>query len=285
MAGEIRREERSYRRGLVMGLTMAEVMVLIVFCLLLLMGRAFVKAGVNEQDTTALTELRQAIEEASGEVVAESIPSDFIELVRTGRKAHEYLTANGVSQPSESVTELVEMGLLVERTLGKNKMNQEETKAALEFVRTAAETYEEASRSASHGSAAIWLQNVLRCAGACGGNGLQYPSCAVRSNGETALIFTAVLRSDSITVHENWFDELKEQRSGWPLQWLQFDRPLSTDEFLAQTKPMFDWSVARTCRFVVEVRDETGATEKLNYKARLRTVERHFYKHERADRQ
>ena len=49
MAGEARREERSYRRGLVMGLTMAEVMVLVVFCLLLLMGRTFVAAGESQR--------------------------------------------------------------------------------------------------------------------------------------------------------------------------------------------------------------------------------------------
>jgi hypothetical protein len=40
MAGQIERQSSSYRQGLVLGLTMAEIMVLLVFCLLLGAGAA-----------------------------------------------------------------------------------------------------------------------------------------------------------------------------------------------------------------------------------------------------
>ena len=46
MDGEIIRQRASYRQGLVLGLTMAEIMILLVFCLLIAMA-TFLK---SEQD-------------------------------------------------------------------------------------------------------------------------------------------------------------------------------------------------------------------------------------------
>jgi hypothetical protein len=57
-------------------------------------------------------------------------------------------------------------------------------------------------------------------------------------------------------------------------------RELSPEQFLSQTRSIFNWSEERDCRFVVEIADETGTAEKMAYKTRLRTVEQHFYKHE-----
>lgn len=74
MDGQINRQGSSYRQGLVLGLTMAEIMVLLVFCLLIAMA-TFLKAGqtkleetqqklaeqraVNERDAASIAALRQ----------------------------------------------------------------------------------------------------------------------------------------------------------------------------------------------------------------------------------
>lgn len=280
MAGEVKREERSYRRGLVMGLTMAEVLVLVVFCLLLLMGRTFAVAGVDQTHRRDFAELRDALEEASGRTVTRPIPNDFLELVRTGRRAYDKMTKAGVAEPSKEVDDVVEVGLEVSRALGANTMNKPETAAAREFVNSAAAAYKRALKSAPHGSAAIWLENLIKCAGTCGGNGLVFPPCAKNPDGTAALIFTTMLGSESITIHDNRIPSLEAERQSWPTQAIRFDEPLSREAFLEQTLPMFEWSVGRTCRFVVDVKDETEASEKMVYKARLRTVEQHFYKRE-----
>ena len=190
------------------------------------------------------------------------------------------MTAAGVAEPSKAVGDVLSVGLEMSRILGQNKMNQEEAEAAAEFVRDAAAAYQRALKTGSHGSAAIWLENLIKCAGSCGGNGLVFPPCARNPDGTAALIFTTTLRSDSITIRDNSIPTLEQEREGWPLQSIRFDEPLTREEFLDQTLPMFQWSVERACRFVVDVRDETEASEKMVYKARLRTVEQHFYKRE-----
>jgi hypothetical protein len=280
MAGEVRREERSYRRGLVMGLTMAEILVLVVFCLLLLMGRTVAVAVVGRNHEKELDDLRGALAEASGRTVASPISNDFLELVKTGRHAYERMTAAGLAEPSKSVDDVVQVGLEVSKALGANTMNKSEASAAKEFVNAAAAAYNRAQKTAPYGSAAIWLENLIKCAGTCGGNGLVYPPCAKNPDGTAALIFTTTLRSGSITIHDNRIPSLETERQSWPTEAIRFEEPLSREAFLEQTLPMFEWSVARACRFVVDVKDETEASEKMVYKTRLRTVEQHFYKRE-----
>jgi hypothetical protein len=280
MAGEVKREERSYRRGLVMGLTMAEILVLVVFCLLLLMGRTFAVVVGGENHKKELDELRETLSEASGRTVTSPIPNDFLELIKTGRRAHDKMSAAGLAEPSKSVEDVVQIGLEVSKALGANTMSKSETAAAREFVSAAAAAYKRALKSAPHGSAAIWLENLIKCAGSCGGNGLVFPPCARNPDGTAALIFTTTLRSDSITIHDNQIPTLETERQSWPTQKIRFEERLTREAFLEQTLPMFEWSVARACRFVVDVKDETEASEKMVYKARLRTVEQHFYKRE-----
>ena len=53
---------------------------------------------------------------------------------------------------------------------------------------------------------------------------------------------------------------------------------LTSQQFLDQTKPVYDWSVDEECRFFVRAFDMTAADQKELYKDRMRTLESHFYK-------
>src|SRR6218665_2003780 len=57
MDGQINRQGSSYRRGLVLGLTMAEIMVLLVFCLLIAM------ATFLRTEQTKLSDVRKQLEQ------------------------------------------------------------------------------------------------------------------------------------------------------------------------------------------------------------------------------
>ena len=53
---------------------------------------------------------------------------------------------------------------------------------------------------------------------------------------------------------------------------------MDSREFLTSTRPLFEWSKEKECRFFVRVYDLTKLDEKAIYKNRLRDVESHFYK-------
>ena len=57
MDGEIIQQRSSYRQGLVLGLTMAEIMLLLVFCLLIAMA-SFLKTEQNK-----LADVKQQLEQ------------------------------------------------------------------------------------------------------------------------------------------------------------------------------------------------------------------------------
>jgi flagellar motor protein MotB len=72
MSGTIGRETASYRQGLVLGLTMAEIMLLLVFCLLIAVGVAL--AGERAKRDDALLRLKKVeVAAASNEKVIETI--------------------------------------------------------------------------------------------------------------------------------------------------------------------------------------------------------------------
>jgi hypothetical protein len=262
-----------------MGLTMAEVMVLIVFCLLLLLGGSLAQQEEAEA-VTHLIKLRPALMQAAGYAAEEPIPDDFVELIRAGRLLRESVKQLGAPASTTEVEQIVRLGLDARDALGTNTMSQNAAEAAAAFIRRAAESYAEAKRRAPHGSPSIWLESELRAAESCSGRGTVFPSCARTSDGKSALVFTATLSSGAITLHDNRLAELEVARESWPIASIRFDQPLSDSAFMEQTRDLFDWSVARGCRFFVRIADETGASENMNYQVRLRTVEGHFYKHE-----
>src|SRR5687767_9923594 len=115
-----------------MGLTMAEIMVLVVFCLLLLLAWSWDRSGTSRED---LDEALQVLGNASGRVVVAPIPEDFLELVKAGRgvldkQKQAALTPGSVTQ-SESANAL---GLETQVAFGQNTMGQPPQDAALEFV-------------------------------------------------------------------------------------------------------------------------------------------------------
>ena len=59
-----------------------------------------------------------------------------------------------------------------------------------------------------------------------------------------------------------------------------FNQEVQPAQFRNMSRPVYEWSVKKGCRFFVRVYDLTKAEEKAIYKQHLRTVEEHFYPYE-----
>lgn len=273
-----------YRRGFVLGLTLAEAALLLVFVILLLMVAGFERrdraiqslellrsaaaemapAGVDPIDFAAdqlvmLTELREVAESAGHEW-----NEDFIELVRAvaaATKGSELVDANRVLQEAQD---------RLDRML--EALGQFEGAEALEeLLERVADS--EARLSNQRGQLAALRDRLDRS-----GQGGVLPSCWTTPEGRIDYLLDVVLGSDGIRMRESFPESRRAERERLPLGPIATSRTYSQGEFHTLTKAVYDWSVARECRFYVTIFDGTQAHEKERYKSLLTTVEGHFYK-------
>lgn len=262
-----RRDDSVFRRGLVMGLTMAEVMVLVLFALLLLVG---LQTSAAEEGKRAAGIVRDL---ARLGIDPERIPPSFTTLIPAVTGTDGSLTAAAI----ESAVERIELGREVIERLGDNSMGIPPEEAAREFVEAAGKAYQSQSGA---GSSEIWISTMVTAFGKGDGNGLVFPPCVKHPDGRPAYVLTATLGSNHIVVADREV-ELARGLDAFPLfAAIQRNVALAPSEFLTQTSAVFEWSRQRECRFFVWIEDATAAGAKQVYKQRLRTVEQHFYKFE-----
>lgn len=273
--------DRTYRRGMVMGLTLAEVMLLVLFALLLVLGWVVQRNDENQELAEAMRPLLpQDVVDTS---VFDDVIRELTEAVRLGRVV-SMMAADGSigleiasEELSERTAELLALGAQAESALGQNSSGMPANFAAQEALIAAGSEYRETRESQGHGSARIWLEWLAQNQPqGNGGNGLVFPSCVPSVDGTTQYIYDVTLGSAGILVVDNALPEMQQ----WAAEAADvvFERAVSQATFAAMTQALFDWSVQNQCRFFVRVYDATAPFEKGLYKDELQTVESHFYK-------
>ena len=278
--GRIGEQHTAYRRGLVLGLTMAEVGILIIFILLLLIAfdylqrdeilRPFAnKTPVEPARVEALLQAEAALEEigeALGVAPAE-LPDDFTRLVRVVDAAAR--SPGGQTVLSEAQELLKEMERAVARV--------ERAAQAMEAGRggqVAEELQSLSYRVENQEGLLTRYENQL----ARLGQGIGGRPCWVQENGEIDLLYDVVLRSDGIAMRERANPHRAAERAQLPMPNVDPAESLTKSEFLRRTKPLYDHAKRENCVHFVRVYDATAPHEKDVFIDLLLTVEGHFYK-------
>jgi hypothetical protein len=109
------------------------------------------------------------------------------------------------------------------------------------------------------------------------GNGLTYPSCWRTAEGKTEFIFDITIRDDGMIVRDatpsRANDPAMQLVSG-----LARNEVVNESVFRKETTNIFNYSKGQNCRFYSIIRDQTGSTSKVRYKELLAVVEENFYK-------
>jgi hypothetical protein len=269
-------QNASYRRGVVLGLTMAEVGILIIFVLLLLIGFNHWLEAVRLQET------KETVPVNRERLDALQAKEEQLQAVTNALDLHPTASEEEISVMVRSVVERAET---------------EEGRSALQDVREAIASMERLKRELqAAGHPADLVEQVagqrftianqegllqayemkLRNVG-MGGTG-ERPCWVHPDTGTIEYLLDVVLSSDGIRMRENPFPHRGEERNTLPMPVTDPEEILSPAEFSTRTFPLYKNSLAKNCRFFVTVYDATGATEKVLYKTLLRTVEGHFYK-------
>jgi hypothetical protein len=280
----------SYRRGFVLGLTLAETVLLLTFVVLLLLVVGFArreKLYMDEQKKAA--ELAQALAEAapieslSGlsprqieavvEIVREATLSganwddEFLELVKTtvSRLSQDPSLADARKLLESERSALEARREEIEKILGNGDSEEALDSLLAEKRQLAGDLERLQGRNRELADQLVRVGGVL-------------PSCWVEG-GKPVYVFDVVLESDGLRMRERTphrlRPELKTLLGGAAVEAKQL---LTPTEFLKITRPLFDHSVEEDCRFYVTVFDGTSAEEKDVYKRLMQTVEGHFYK-------
>lgn len=284
---------------------MAETAVLIIFVLLLmltvLLGREADRRRDAEQGLERYEELRLLLVERGHD------PDAFLDTVRTHRdnwrelvRLDEALDDAGIESTPETMTQLAEVvqagreaGLTTDEMRDAITVyeaiddalrgrGEEPAPHSLEKIVRDAERWREHAGADSEDLAAELDRANERIerlqAQAQGGGGTDHPSCWYDDDGTVAYLFDVAMNAEGYVIQPARAPQHERKRASLPLARVRTGRQLDPEQFLDQTKEIYDWSDERECRFFVRAFDLTALDQKELYKQRMRILERHFYK-------
>jgi hypothetical protein len=282
----VREQDRQYRRGMVLGLTMAEIMLLLIFLLLLLLAaklladREAVKQALADRDRAVAAQVETAKQLADLQSTLDDFkrknPEDY-DILKEYQKAKTKLAETEKKlEKAESAMEILEpvQKQAIEMSPGADP------KEAIENLQAAAMVGHQALASGKSPDELIAGATCQKDLDQCKeGNvdmskrlalkGGTLPSCWIDAmTGRPQYIFTATLRDDGIYLHDNKLTGREADQAKLPIAPLAFEHSYQSAEFVAAGQKLFQWSDAQdpACRFYVRLIDET-ANDKFLYKS------------------
>jgi hypothetical protein len=278
------------RRGLLLGLTLSEIMMIILFALLLLFGAVFLE---QEEDKKQIVDLKHAIAQSKVDSNAVpplrdimrqyGIPQQQIDNLLREMKIVESLQEE-IRQLKDELTALAP--LIDDNSIQRKKDLQAELLQKQADLAKAEKRLQDLNREMADlardnktlGEQKRYWQNKWA---ADIGNGKKGVTPCWAPDGVIEYIYDVALFDDGMVVRKNegkkWAEEgdILDQYVGG----IKLMQPVSQGDFMAQTRPLFDYSNSKEkdCRFFVRLFDETSVTAKLIYQQRRRAVEGHFF--------
>ena len=286
VSGRIGEQHDAYRRGLVLGLTMAEAALLIIFVLLLLIafeaqrhfgiqrtfaGKEPVESGLLQELQSDSDFVRELAESLGFD--AETPRDDFRELVDSVQPLLN--SRSGKEVLAEARKAIAERNLVTERL---RELSSRLDGLDPDIITDRIETQEE--QIEAQGERIKNLDGLLsRYEKDWAAMGVRKGArpCWVREDGTIDYLYEVVLETAGIRMREYPEPHRERERSRLPMPGVNPQQALSQREFLRVTAPLYESSLAENCRFFVMLYDDVKDNDKALYKSLRITVEGHFY--------
>ncbi|MFM8186609.1 MAG: hypothetical protein ACKN9I_06745 [Alphaproteobacteria bacterium] len=278
-------DNKSYRKGLIMGLTMSEITIMIIFVLLLAFSffikkeqRKVEKYKKNEESIERLVNFIEKKEQPLTEELVQGLEKlpEIKKLVEKRNKLPDKEEVNldqllqkmredleQEIKESELVKELENpLAPVVPPILTKEKKLENEIKELIN---------EKINLSKKINNLEGQNIHLIRKV-----KGIGFPPCWAKVNGNPEYIFNVYLRDDGILILNNNLPNRQQDQANLNLN-IAFGNPLSPSEMRSQTKQLLDYGKKNQCRFFVQVIDHTSANQKDLYKDLRQAVESNFY--------
>ncbi len=283
-----------YRRGLVLGLTLAETLLLVLFILLLVyaaLGQQRDKTMKEQEAQIASLNLRidSGVDRLARELTLSGIASNPDELSRKLNRLTDEMARNAQLQKDLTTYQRLVPTASEAKQLADAFEVQQSPETPLQILdrhlsRTT--TVPPVANTDAPKTLAEALAALDRMAGQLdyyerqqltAGNGLSYPPCWQR-DGRIVYTYDALLLDDGLRL------SVTDDRTGLDVAGLRANgaepplgQTITRQTFLAQTKGLHAWSVSQGCRFYARIIDGTSAGNKSGYIQARRAVEDRFY--------
>ena len=113
------------------------------------------------------------------------------------------------------------------------------------------------------------------------GKGLVFPSCFRTPQGRTQFIYNIEFEENLLKLLEQPVPGNEAQKARLPFDIIKTDQDIDPEQYLDMAEQLYDWSVQNKCRFFVRIFDKTLDANKQQYKNMKRYIESRFYIWER----
>jgi hypothetical protein len=307
------RDDKQFRRGVVLGLTMAEALLLLIFLLMLILAIRL------KDQSHEIAKLEQEKAEAQSTLIAiqpilDKLPKrqefditkDYIRVkqqlaLADARLKDAQLSVDLVSQAAAALPDMkpedAAKALLNEALIGRQALDAakriapdvppEQAVQALLDAALIGQAVSKASGSpqqllASAAACRSDLQSCQNQATYLNGRlnaktgGFDLPPCWVDGNGKIQYIFDASLQDDGIEIDDNQIAGREEDQEKLPLGHVKYRAPMGRGEFADAFQPLLDWSNRHGCRFYVRLYDDMKTADRSEYKTLRGAVEGYF---------
>jgi hypothetical protein len=307
------RDDKQFRRGVVLGLTMAEALLLLIFLLMLILGVRL------KTQSTAIAELEKQRDEAQSTLVAMQpafdqltqkqkfdITKDYVRMQQqladaNARLKDAALSVDLVQQaasmaPPDATPEEATRALLNEAAIGRQALDAAQRFAPDLPPEQAVEALVNAATIGQSLKDGGTPDELLASAGACKADlqscknqttylnsrlnaktgGFDLPPCWVDNKGKIQYIFDASLTDAGIYVEDKAVPGREADLDKLPLSRAVYGEPLGPGEFSTAFSPLLKWSNDHGCRFYVRLYDDMRDGDRAAYKELRGTVEGYF---------
>lgn len=246
-------QDKSYRRGLVLGLTMAEIMVLILFALLLILSSTY---GVLKKEIQGQQELIRAKESRIAELVAlDKILGDILrqnpdgvtvaDIVQEIKRQQGNITLlNAEIERLKALATNSEAIETIIREISRHKGENANSQSIAEELTKAADLLKENETLKGQNAQ---LSRQIKVSG----RGNEFPSCWVTRDGKVESIYELVMGENGITINDRPLPHRAIDKAQLPISSVPYNVELSSFEFQLHLRPLYEWSIAHNCRFYV----------------------------------
>jgi len=306
-------DDKQFRRGVVLGLTMAEALLLLIFLLMLILaiklkGQSTEIVKLEQEKTEAQSTLAaiQPLLEKLPKQQKFDITQDYVRMkqqldLANARLKDAKLSVDLINQATAAMPDMkpedAAKALLNEAIIGRQALDAAKKIAPDVPPEQAVQALLDSAligQAVSKESGAP--QQLLASAAACRSDlqscrnqtvylngrltaktgGFDLPPCWVDPNGRIQYIFDASLQDDGIAVENKGITGREADQAKLPLGRVRYDQIMSRGEFAEAFQPLLDWSNQHGCRFYVRLYDDMKSADRSEYKSLRGTVEGYF---------